>query len=390
MTDDARAPIVAGEDALAQGDVTAARAHFARATSGSPTNASAWLGLAIACRDMNEDQAAVAAVDRCLMLSPRNFRALVVKGDLCHRAQDSRAAASFYTTALRCAPPPNQMAPALLDDFTRAREACDRYARQYEDFLLAQLAAKGLDAEKSSARFLQSFELSMGRKKLYFQQPSQYYFPELPQIQFYDRSLFPWMDEVEHATDAIAAELQAIMSEARAFQPYVERVANRPRPDNDTMTGNLDWAAFYLWKNGEMVAENAARFPRTLRALENVPQCRIAGRTPSILFSRLRPGAKIPPHHGYINTRLICHLPIIVPEKCGFRVGNDVRAWEKGKAWAFDDTIEHEAWNDSSETRVILIFEIWRPELNEEERTLVATMLEAIDAYRGKQIEWTD
>jgi aspartyl/asparaginyl beta-hydroxylase (cupin superfamily) len=101
------------------------------------------------------------------------------------------------------------------------------------------------------------------------------------------------------------------------------------------------------------------------------------------MFSLLRPGAHIPPHTGEVNTRLICHLPLIVPAGCTLRVGNDTRPLVEGKAWVFDDTMEHEASNPSDQSRVILLFEIWRPELDEEERRLVAAMFEAIDAYGG-------
>jgi aspartyl/asparaginyl beta-hydroxylase (cupin superfamily) len=82
-----------------------------------------------------------------------------------------------------------------------------------------------------------------------------------------------------------------------------------------------------------------------------------------------------------INARLICHLPLIVPPGCGFRVGNEVRAWEPGKLLIFDDTIEHEAWNDSGEDRILLIFDVWRPELTLEERRAVTAVFEAIDSY---------
>ena len=81
-----------------------------------------------------------------------------------------------------------------------------------------------------------------------------------------------------------------------------------------------------------------------------------------------------------INTRLICHLPLVVPPGCGFRVGNETREWEPGKLLIFDDTIEHEAWNDSSEDRIILIFDVWRPELRDDERRAVTMMFEAIDS----------
>ena len=138
------------------------------------------------------------------------------------------------------------------------------------------------------------------------------------------------------------------------------------------MTDNPDWSAFYLWKDGELVTENAARCPQTMKRLDDIPLARTKNRSPSVLFSLLRPGARIPPHSGLVNTRLICHLPLIVPQDCGFRVGNDTRTPIEGKAWVFDDTMEHEAWNRSDRTRVILLFEIWRPEFTEEERGLVA------------------
>jgi len=227
-----------------------------------------------------------------------------------------------------------------------------------------------------------------GKKRIYYQQPQHYYFPELPQIQFYERAMFPWLDTVEAATEDIRAELLGVLQQPNAFTPYVESHQNRPNIDATGTIDNPDWSAFFLWKNGEIVPENAARCPRTLEALKDVPFCRIAGRSPSILFSLLRPGAKIPPHTGMINTRLICHLPLIVPGQCRFRVGNDTRDWVEGKAWLFDDTIEHEAWNGSDKLRVVLIFDVWRPELTEEERRLVAAMIEAVDAFGGPRQQW--
>ena len=121
--------------------------------------------------------------------------------------------------------------------------------------------------------------------------------------------------------------------------------------------------------------------------MSEVPLAHVATRSPSVLFSLLRPGAHIPPHNGFVNTRLICHLPLVVPGRCTFRVGNEMRDWVEGRAWVFDDTIEHEAWNRSDRTRVILLFDVWRPELSDEERRLVSTMFEAIDAH-GAGTAW--
>jgi aspartyl/asparaginyl beta-hydroxylase (cupin superfamily) len=103
--------------------------------------------------------------------------------------------------------------------------------------------------------------------------------------------------------------------------------------------------------------------PRTWEKVLTAPLPRVPGWGPTVTFSLLKAGARIAPHTGMTNTRLICHVPLIVPPGCGFRVGNEVREWEVGKLLIFDDSIEHEAWNDSDSDRVVLIFDIWRPEL---------------------------
>jgi aspartyl/asparaginyl beta-hydroxylase (cupin superfamily) len=107
------------------------------------------------------------------------------------------------------------------------------------------------------------------------------------------------------------------------------------------------------------------------------------GRTPSAMFSVLKPRTRIPPHTGVTNARLVAHLPLVVPEGCGFRVGNETRQWVPGTAWVFDDTIEHEAWNDSDRPRAILIFDVWHPALTPAERAMVTAMAEAMEAFVG-------
>jgi aspartate beta-hydroxylase len=97
----------------------------------------------------------------------------------------------------------------------------------------------------------------------------------------------------------------------------------------------------------------------------------------------LSPHTRIPPHTGVANTRLVLHLPLIVPEGCGFRVGSETRPWKVGEAWVFDDTVEHEAWNDSDDIRIILICDVWNPLLGEEERELIARVMAAMDAFAG-------
>jgi aspartyl/asparaginyl beta-hydroxylase (cupin superfamily) len=230
-------------------------------------------------------------------------------------------------------------------------------------------------------RFEEAIDILFGRRDIFRQQPSAFYFPGLPQRQYYEREAFGWAAALEADTAAIRAKLGALLDGGASFQPYVEAEADRPPQDFHGMRDDPSWGAFYLWKDGNLVAENSARCPRTVAALETVPMSRIGSRTPSVLFSLLRPGARIPPHHGMLNSRLICHLPLIVPPGCWLRVGNETRPWEEGKLLIFDDSIEHEAMNPTSDLRVILLFDIWRPELSEAERRGVSAVFEAIDSY---------
>ena len=95
----------------------------------------------------------------------------------------------------------------------------------------------------------------------------------------------------------------------------------------------------------------------------------------------LAPGTHIRPHNGMLNTRLICHLPLVVPDGCRLRVGNDTRTVRAGEMLIFDDSIEHEAWNDSAESRAILLFEIWHPELTGAEHRALTAMFESVTGY---------
>jgi aspartate beta-hydroxylase len=239
-------------------------------------------------------------------------------------------------------------------------------------------------------RFVHAVDLLMGKKQIYLQQPKFFYYPELPQIQFFDRRQFQWVAALEREFGAIRAEARAILDSGAGIVPYIQREANRPAFDPRGLLDNPKWGAFFLIKDGVVVADNAARCPRTMAALAAAPLSRIENRTPSVLFSLLRPGARIPPHHGFTNTRLICHLPLIVPPDCGLRVGNESRAWREGEVVIFDDTMEHEAWNLSNELRAVMIFDVWRPELSAKERELVAAMLTAIDQYDGQRQKWTE
>jgi len=386
---DAPSLVQAGLDALRRSAPRDALAIFDRLASAGHADATVNLGRAYAWAMLHDHAQAMAATDAALAQEPRNLRALLLKADLFHRAGDGAAAACFYAAVLKAVPQGAQLSPDLNQELARAQAMTEHYSQQFEVSLGQRLAAVSAAKGQASARFSQSVDMLLGKRQVYVQQPRQFYFAELPAIQFHDRARFPWLDAVEAATGAIREELLAVMQDGSAFTPYVQRDPSRPTLTTGGMLDNADWGAYYLWKNGSPVPEHAARCPRTLAALAVVPLTTVPGRSPSILFSLLRPGARIPPHTGMVNTRLICHLPLIVPPRCGFRVGNETREWVEGRAWAFDDTIEHEAWNLSHQNRVILLFEVWLPDLTPVERDLVSAVFAAVDAHSGVPRDWS-
>jgi hypothetical protein len=377
----------AGFQALQRGDALAARALFLDATASSTAGSDAWFGLSLAHRALGAAEAEGKALDRTLALTPRHVPALIRKGDLCRARADARAAHSFYRAALKIAGGMRSPPPQWREDLARADALIQQSMRSLERHLLADLAAARLGS--GSDRFTQAIDLLLGRRQIYLQQPKVFYFPGLPQTQFYERSAFRWAEALERQSAAIRAELLAVLEAGRSFAPYMQPHPDRPAFNNNGLLNDPAWSACHLIQSGEEVPEMAARCPATLDALRRLPLCRIKGRTPTALFSLLRPGAHIPPHHGYLNARLICHLPLIVPGNCALRVGNETRAWRQGELMIFDDSMEHEAWNRSAELRVVLLFDIWRPELTDTERGLVAATLESIDRFGGKSEEWT-
>ncbi|MFZ9086715.1 MAG: aspartyl/asparaginyl beta-hydroxylase domain-containing protein, partial [Steroidobacteraceae bacterium] len=228
-------------------------------------------------------------------------------------------------------------------------------------------------------RFREALELAFGDREIFYQQPRMFYYPGLPQVQFYGREQFDWVLQVEAATSGIRAELQRVMQEPARFSPYVRSGDSTIGRDDQGLADNSAWSALYLWEHSRLVTENAPLFPDTLAALDLAPMPHIPRQAPMALFSKLAPRTRIPPHTGLLNTRLICHLPLVVPPDCGaLRVGNEAHPWVEGEMLIFDDSIEHEAWNDSDQERVVLLFEVWRPEISAEERAMLTVLLRVV------------
>jgi aspartyl/asparaginyl beta-hydroxylase (cupin superfamily) len=371
---DAQALAQAGLDALRIGDAVGARARFQEIADAG--GAPPWLLFARACNMLGDAAGEEQALQGQLDADGTSLPALFAMGDLKIRQGDDRGASAFFRLALRhvsAMPAP----PAELRSLAgRAAAFLDQATRRYEAHLTGQLAEAGLTSP--SPRMRHALDLLLGKAQLYQQQPNMFYYPGLPQRQFYERAEFGWIAGIEAMVPALQDELAGILADEAEFDPYIAPIPGRPAPPNPLLN-DPSWGAYYFWQAGAPVEAHAARAPQTMAALALAPIPVIRGRSPMALYSLLKPGTHIQPHSGMLNTRLICHIPLIAPEGCALRVGSETRGWREGEALIFDDSFEHEAWNRSDRTRIILLFEIWRPEIGAAEREELTLLFEAID-----------
>jgi aspartate beta-hydroxylase len=213
------------------------------------------------------------------------------------------------------------------------------------------------------------------------QRPTFLYFPGLPPAAYLDRSLFPWIEHMEAQTDAIREELlQLLRSEAGR-----ERVFTNEAVEQVNLRGlnaAPSWNGYYFYRHGVRREDNCSSCPVTARTLELLPLSHVREHGPEVLFSVFTAGTHLLPHRGVTNTRLVGHLPLIVPPDCALNVGGEIHEWHEGRAVIFDDTYEHEAWNRSQQTRVVLIFDLWNPHLTEAERAAIAQLVPAMGDFR--------
>lgn len=372
--------------ALAQGILLADPARaidmLAAAERAAPRDARIPLAAAQALDAKGDFAGKYAALERALAADPYCFPALLQKASMMERT-NPRQAALIFRNALKITPPDERLPPPLRALAAQARAAVDRDSRAMRAALEEKLTVvRARHAGADFRRFDHACDTIAGLSKIYRQEPTMLDFPELPPIEYYPREMFPWLPELEAATDVIVDELKRVIQEDDPeFFPYVNNPPGAPLNQWAELNSSRKWSAYFLWKDGRPVDAHCLRCPQTAEILSRMPLAGVDGFAPSAFFSTLDPGAHIPAHTGVTNTRLVCHLPLIIPDGAAFRVGAQTRPWKKGEAWVFDDTIEHEAWNRSRELRVILIFDIWNPLLTEAERDLVSAMMSARRAY---------
>ena len=375
---------------LAAGRFITARTRLRQALEARPNDPTTRKNLGIAllqCGDAGEARELFAAL---VAEDPTFFVARLHLGVACERLGEQERAANEYVRAIVSAQQqdqwtsPRNTPPGLRPTVEHAMDVARRARRTLIAALLAPLHARfGARAmarvDKCIAGYVGDFRITPADRR---QKPQFLYFPGLPETPVLDRGLFPWYGEMEAATAAITRELRAVLDDRPQFEPFLGEPppgmeSSYLGPSDDSATPR--WDAFFFYRHGRRFDGNADRCPQTVRALDRAPTVRIQGHAPESLFSVLGPGSHIKPHHGVTNTRVVTHLPLIVPADCRLRVADHVHAWEPGRCFTFDDTFEHEAWNRSAQTRVILLFDVWNPHLAAEEREALGALIARLD-----------
>lgn len=322
--------------------------------------------------------------DRRLTANNRDATAMLAKADNRMRAGDRRAAGAYYQAALQLL---SQSGQGQGRDAQRAFEAMQWINARYVEHMVKGVEEAGHPRKDWHPRFTRSLAMMIGQierppeARQYPQNPMTMFYADMEHCEFASRKAFDWAEALEARTDAIRAEGEKLLKEGTHLSAYVKKVGDRPQGDVHGMLENEDWSSFELSQGGEFVPDRTALCPDTYDALKDLPLCRIKGRAPTPMFSRLSPGKRIPPHTGMINVRYICHLPLIIPGAGALRVGHTTKSWTEGEVMAFDDSVEHEAWNDADKDRLVLIFDVWRPELEQAEREQLNALFQAVDSY---------
>ena len=368
---------------MARRDLKSAAALLEQAAQLSSEDLALWMRLAGLRRATGDPKAALEAVHKALAIAPRDFTALLMRASLLQRL-DSPQAGEAWGQALSQKPAsaiPAELRPVIAE--AEARHSA--WIEERETKLAEAMAdAEGRADDEQRKRITRFRNNALRRTRPFHSEPTDYHFPELTEREFHPRRLFPWLDEVEQATEAIRSELRKVMAAERAeLVPYVQLDEHVPMDQWRPLNRSPDWTAIHLLQHGRVVEANARHCPATMALVEQLPQPKVEGASPNAMFSLLAPNTVIPPHVGISNTRLVCHLPLIVPEGCWFRVGGETRFWQEGEAFVFDDTIEHEAINPTEELRVVLIFDVWHPDLTPVERDAVAALIGVGGAASG-------
>lgn len=351
-----------------------------RAIEIDPRNFDYEFQLGFVLQEQKELTKALRCFERVVELHPRHGRALLKIGNIQLALEQREAAAMAFQRALLIEP-----ALRTAMDNPKLPSATRKEIRTANKLLAAKhrsLAQETLDAlqrypAEQCQRIDTAFRYLTGDEQKRYSHPQQrpeyLLFPNMPARPWYEREEFDWVARVEAAYPEIKEEYVNLVREQAEFVPYIqpsredmETITTPGGTDFTSLLNSPEWTAFHLNKAGR-IEQNCARCPKTAAIMDSLPLAEAAAYMPEVFFSVLQPDAHIIPHHGQMNIRLTAHLGLIIPNGCSIRAGDEIRSWAEGKILVFDDSFEHEAWNRGDSDRIVLIFEVWNPDLNEAE-----------------------
>lgn len=189
------------------------------------------------------------------------------------------------------------------------------------------------------------------------QTPRTGMYPGLRSIPWHDPQQFRLTKDLEATADEIAAEVCALIH--TEFEDE----------DDATLVPSGRWSYLVLYENGQKKLDRCVLCPRTAAVID--ANRTVLSRGGVVTLSVLDPATYVAPHVGPTNMRLRCHLGIEIPEGCGLSVGGITRTWEEGRCLVFDDSFTHEVWNRSTRRRLVLLADMWHPDLSDDEIALL-------------------
>jgi len=374
-----------GVHAFKRGQLGEALQALQAAHAAAPGDPAVLHSISVVLREQADSAGELKALEASLAADPYFLPGLLAKADHLERHGQPKAAAAVYRNALKVAPPESHWPAALRSQLQHARALVQRLGAELAAFLAERTGTRlGALTATEAQRWREAGAIMSGQSQPYPSMCSQLHVPRLPAVPFFERAGFDWVEALEAQTEVITTELKAVMAEAQGeFKPYIAYQPGTPVNQWQDLNHSQRWSSYFLWRHGQPVIEHLERCPETAKALSAIDMAEIGGLCPNAMFSVLAPHTRIPPHHGETNARLIVHLPLVVPPHCLYRVGFEQRRWNVGEVLIFDDSIEHEARNDSDELRVVLIFDVWNPLLSHAERDMVKTLSAAMREFQG-------
>jgi len=377
--------------AMQRGDPGRAIEFLRAVLAADPARVPAAIDLAVALVNTDRSEAAASVLEATLAAVPGAATAWLLLGQIRESLDDDFGALKAWYQAVTRA----QRAGEWLDAATTPPSLVDVVAHAIERVHVGRRALlfgafEGLRQEYGASELKRVDRALTGYLREWNaaprdprQRPKFFYFPGLPDDPYHDPFLQPWAERLQAAFPEVRAEALRVIDEDRRLPAFIE-VPEGVRPGHLAgAASEPSWEALFFYRRGRRFDANHERCPRTSAILESIELCRIAEQAPEILFSVLRPGTHILPHHGVSNVRLVMHLPLIVPRDCALNlVGVGEHHWQEGRLVMFDDTFSHEAWNRSDQTRVVLLMDCWNPHLSAVEKKAVASLVEAISGLQ--------